>query len=52
MTDTTIINDQLVIADTDNHCIRLVNLTDNSVSTIAGVCTSSGFKDGPLGNNL
>lgn len=52
VTDTTVIQDRLIVADTDNHCVKAVNLLDNSVQTIAGVCTTSGFKDGPLGNNL
>jgi len=42
----------LVIADTGNHCIRKINLTTEIVTTIAGQCTTAGFKDGPFGTNL
>lgn len=42
---------QLIVADTDNHCIRLINLKENTVKTIAGICGTEGFKDGPIGKN-
>lgn len=41
----------IYIADTQNHCIKRLSLTDSEVSTVAGKCGSSGFKDGPLGYN-
>lgn len=41
----------IIVADTENHCIRLLDLTNNIVKTIAGVCGTKGFVDGPLGNN-
>ena len=31
------------VADTDNHCIRYVNLSTNTVQTIAGIPTQSGY---------
>lgn len=39
------------IADTNNHCIRKVDMITAEVSTFAGQCTQKGFKDGPLGIN-
>lgn len=42
----------IIVADTGNHCIRLLDLEKKIVKTIAGKCGTSGFKDGPLGNNL
>lgn len=42
---------RLVVADTNNHCLRLINLEKDLVTTIAGICNSPGFKDGPLGKN-
>jgi hypothetical protein len=41
----------MFIADTNNHCIRKVDLLSSQISTYAGVCGESGFKDGPLGIN-
>lgn len=42
----------LFIADKDNHCIRLIDLTNRISTTYAGICTSPGFKDGSVGMNL
>lgn len=42
----------IFIADTGNHCIRRINLDSSNVDTIAGICGTSGFLDGPLGDNL
>lgn len=39
------------IADTNNHCIRKVDMITAEASTFAGQCTQPGFKDGPLGIN-
>lgn len=41
-----------VIADTSNHCIRLLDIGNNIVMTLAGICGVSGFKDGPISKNL
>ena len=32
--------------------MRKLELATNTISTIAGICTESGFKDGPLGKAL
>lgn len=52
--DSTIKRDEniMFIADTNNHCIRKVDLVTAEVSTYAGVCTKKGFKDGNRGTNL
>jgi hypothetical protein len=42
----------LIILDTGNHCVRKLNFDTNRVSTIAGICGTSGFIDGPLGKAL
>lgn len=42
----------VIVADTGNHCIRLLDLENKIVKTIAGKCGTKGFLDGPLGNNL
>jgi sugar lactone lactonase YvrE len=42
----------LFISDTKNHCIRKMDLLTAEVTTYAGICGTSGFKDGPLGTNL
>jgi len=42
----------LFIADKDNHCIRLLDISSRTSTTYAGVCTQPGFKDGLLGDNL
>lgn len=45
-------NQYIIVADTNNHCIRLLDLAKEVVVTIAGKCgESNGFIDGPLGNN-
>ena len=44
--------DDLIVADSNNHCIRRLDLKSMKVSTIAGICGNQGFKDGPLGKNL
>ncbi len=36
----------LLVSDTENHCIRLIDLKIKRVTTIAGFCGESGFKDG------
>lgn len=41
----------LFISDTDNHCIRKVDLLTAEVTTYAGKCEVSGFKDGPTDIN-
>jgi len=41
----------IVIADTRNHCIRVMDNEQKMVKTIAGICGESGFKDGPLHKN-
>ena len=35
------------IADTENHCIRIITVATAYVSTIAGICGSPGHTDGP-----
>jgi len=45
-------SDQVFVADTGNHCIRLLDLARETVVTVAGVCGTEGFRDGPLGLNL
>ena len=40
------------MTDKGNHCIRHINLITAEVSTYAGICGTSGFKDGPYGINL
>ena len=39
--------ERLVVADTGNFCIRLVDVTAGTVSTLAGVCGGQGRADGP-----
>ena len=41
----------LFVTDTNNHCIRKIDLVNIEVTTFAGECTEKGFKDGPLGIN-
>jgi len=36
------------IADTNNHCIRMLTVETSFVSTVAGICGSPGLIDGPL----
>ena len=40
------------VADTGNHWIRRISLSDSNVETVAGICGTSGFLDGPLGVSL
>lgn len=42
----------IYIADSGNHCIRRLIVSDANIDTFAGVCGTPGFKDGPLGINL
>ena len=42
------LNKILLVSDTDNHCIRAVDLKGNKTLTIAGKCGEPGFKDGFL----
>ena len=39
----------LIITDTDNHCIRKIDLGTNTASTFSGLCGSSGNADGVTG---
>jgi hypothetical protein len=41
-----------VILDKGNHCVRELDFETDVVSTIAGICGESGFRDGPLGKAL
>lgn len=36
----------VVILDTNNHCLRLLNRLSSRVTTIAGACTTSGYLNG------
>ncbi|MFH1131072.1 MAG: hypothetical protein V1754_07035, partial [Pseudomonadota bacterium] len=38
--------DRLYVADSQNHCIRAINLKTTEVTTFAGKCTQSGTSDG------
>ena len=50
---TAIINSPvLFVADKNNHCIRLIDLTKRTSQTYAGVCQQPGFQDGVSGSNL
>ena len=40
------------VADTGNHWIRRISLSDSNVETVTGVWGTSGFLDGPLGTAL
>ena len=40
-------NGNVIVADTFNSVIRLINVTSNIVSTLAGVAGSAGYLDGP-----
>lgn len=40
------------IADKGNHCIRRIVVRLANVDTFAGVCGTSGFRDGLFGQNL
>lgn len=39
------------MADTENHCIKMLSLSDNKVSVVAGKCGKPGFLDGPIEYN-
>jgi len=39
------------LADTGNHCIKMLSLSDNKVSVVAGKCGEPGFRDGPINYN-
>ena len=41
----------MYIADSGNHCIRRLNVALRNVDTVAGVCESPGYKDGPFSIN-
>lgn len=38
----------ILVLDSDNHCIRLVDRDSNDTSVFAGICTQAGFHDGAL----
>ena len=38
-----------VVADHDNHCLRLIDRTTNSTSVFSGQCESQGYKNGRPG---
>lgn len=40
------------MSDTDNHCIKKIDLTLKTSVVVAGQCGTNGFKDGPDGLNL
>ena len=42
----------IYIADKGNHCIRRILVKQANVDTFAGVCGTSGFKDGIFTQNL
>ena len=39
-------NVSILVVDSENHCIRLLNRTNGTTNPIAGRCTSAGFRDG------
>ena len=39
----------VVVADTDNHCMRLIDRTDHFTSVFSGQCESFGYQDGHPG---
>lgn len=41
----------LFISDTENHCIKKLNLQLKTSTVVAGECGTSGFMDGPTGFN-
>lgn len=43
--------DFLLIADTKNHCIKLLDIDLGTVTEFIGKCGVAGFKDGPIGVN-
>ena len=42
----------LIISDTNNHCIRIMNFSTNKINTVAGTCGTAGFLDGYWYNSL
>ena len=46
------LNGNVIVADTVNYVIRLINITSNSVSTLAGVNGNIGYQDGPTTSAL
>lgn len=42
----------IYIADTANHCIRLLTVAQAHVRTVSGVCGTPGNKDGVFTKNL
>lgn len=42
----------LIVSDTGNHCIRLIDLKDRVVRTLVGQCGQPGFMDGMRRNSL
>ena len=41
----------LYISDTDNHCIKMIDMSLQSSTVVAGECGKKGFMDGPFGYN-
>lgn len=41
----------LFVSDTNNHCIKKIDLFFKTSTVVAGQCGVSGFLDGPLGLN-
>lgn len=46
--DSFVSHEFIILADTGNHCIRMINMTEMITYTIGGKCTENGFADGPL----
>ena len=40
-------NQNVIVSDSSNNVIRLINVTSNTVSTLAGVAGTAGYLDGP-----
>ena len=43
---------EVYIADSNNHCIRKLNILTSNVLTVAGMCGQPGFADGYFKTNL
>ena len=41
----------LLVSDTNNHCLKLIDLKEKLVKTIAGKCGEAGFQDGYMLNS-
>ena len=41
----------MYLADSANHCIKVLSFSDNRVSVLAGKCGVAGFLDGPVNYN-